>query len=288
MCYTGVTHVTKLFFHLGESSRNLNSLPSLRQMLPALAASLAFAPPGGVARATAVHRSSAATMGFLDGVKASPPASLFSFCSDDTRRSVLFADNLAASVLSLPTRASGEAVCAVDSCAQTITSPPRLSTVFFTFSRLSYRESNTQPLAFPTNAVRVLRQDAFGSGGDKPLVTEDRVTPFDRWLGLDKDLVEGPQVDETASYIDPLDVSNYAAYDLAKPMGIAFVENEGECGGVFVEEVLESGSANGVGVAARDQLVAVDGTLVMGLEFDAALDAIKVTTTLPPREPPPF
>lgn len=272
----------------GESSRNLNSLPSLRQMLPALAASLAFAPPGGVARATAVHRSSAATMGFLDGVKASPPASLFSFCSDDTRRSVLFADNLAASVLSLPTRASGEAVCAVDSCAQTITSPPRLSTVFFTFSRLSYRESNTQPLAFPTNAVRVLRQDAFGSGGDKPLVTEDRVTPFDRWLGLDKDLVEGPQVDETASYIDPLDVSNYAAYDLAKPMGIAFVENEGECGGVFVEEVLESGSANGVGVAARDQLVAVDGTLVMGLEFDAALDAIKVTTTLPPREPPPF
>lgn len=159
-------------------------------MLPALAASLAFAPPGGVARATAVHRSSAATMGFLDGVK-----------------------------------------------------------------------------------------DAFGSGGDKPLVTEDRVTPFDRWLGLDKDLVEGPQVDETASYIDPLDVSNYAAYDLAKPMGIAFVENEGECGGVFVEEVLESGSANGVGVAARDQLVAVDGTLVMGLEFDAALDAIKGSET---------
>ena len=147
---------SSFFIYLkGESSRNLNSLPSLRQMLPALAASLAFAPPGGVARATAVHRSSAATMGFLDGVKASPPASLFSFCSDDTRRSVLFADNLAASVLSLPTRASGEAVRAVARCAQTITSPPRLSTVFFTFSRLSYRESNTRPLAFPTSILYV-------------------------------------------------------------------------------------------------------------------------------------
>ena len=152
----GEVCVGSFFIYLkGESSRNLNSLPSLRQMLPALAASLAFAPPGGVARATAVHRASATTMGFLDGVKASPPASLFSFCSDDTRRSVLFADNLAASVLSLPTRASGEAVRAVARCAQTITSPPRLSTVFFTFSRLSYRESNTRPLAFPTSILYV-------------------------------------------------------------------------------------------------------------------------------------
>ena len=99
-------------------------------MLPALAASLAFAPPGGVARATAVHRASATTMGFLDGVKASPPASLFSSCSDDTRRSLLFAHNLAASVLSLPTRASGEAVCAVALFAQILTFPPRLSTWF--------------------------------------------------------------------------------------------------------------------------------------------------------------
>ena len=136
VCVTQVyiPNLSSFFIYLkGESSRNLNSLPSLRQMLPALAASLAFAPPGGVARATAVHRASATTMGFLDGVKASPPASLFSSCSDDTRRSLLFADNLAASVLSLPTRASGEAVRAVARCAQTITSPPRLSTVFSTF-----------------------------------------------------------------------------------------------------------------------------------------------------------
>lgn len=117
-------------------------------------------------------------------------------------------------------------------------------------------------------------KDAFGSGGDKPMVSDDRVTPFDRWLGLDKDLVDQPQADQSVKYVDPLDTANYAVYELSKPMGLAFVENEVECGGVFVEEVLESGSANGCGVAPRDQLVAVDKTLVLGWDCDNALEAI--------------
>ena len=50
-------------------------------------------------------------------------------------------------------------------------------------------------------------KDAFSAGGagDKPLVAADRVTPFDRWMGLDKALVDAEegQMDESASYIDP-------------------------------------------------------------------------------------
>ena len=38
-------------------------------------------------------------------------------------------------------------------------------------------------------------KDAFTTGNDKPIVSEDRVTPFDRWLGLDKDLTAPEQAD---------------------------------------------------------------------------------------------
>ena len=81
-------------------------------------------------------------------------------------------------------------------------------------------------------------KDAFGGGGDKPLVAADRVTPFDRWLGLDKDLEAelNDGVDQDVTYVDPSDASNYVSLSLVKPMGIAFVENEGGCGGVFVDE----------------------------------------------------
>eukprot|EP00965_Chrysotila_dentata_P227453 6196029-Pleurochrysis_carterae.AAC.1 len=51
--------------------------------------------------------------------------------------------------------------------------------------------------------------------------------PFDRWLGLDKDLVEEEsQSVQSVTYVDPTDTSNYVTVSLAKPMGIAFVENE--------------------------------------------------------------
>ena len=84
-------------------------------------------------------------------------------------------------------------------------------------------------------------KDAFGAkqgDSDKPLVAADRVTPFDRWLGLDKELVAANEPDKTASYVDPTSVTNYFSSSLTKPMGIAFVENENACGGVYVEDVL--------------------------------------------------
>lgn len=123
-------------------------------------------------------------------------------------------------------------------------------------------------------------KDAFG-GDNKPTVAGDRVTPFDRWLGLDKGLeaVEVEAEGESVTYVDPSDTANYLTAFLAKPMGIAFVENEGGCGGIFVDEVLSSGSAASASpaLARRDQLVAVDTTLVLGAEFDAALGAIQTS-----------
>ena len=120
-------------------------------------------------------------------------------------------------------------------------------------------------------------KDAFG--GDKPIPAADRVTPFDKWLGLDNALVEEETPDESAAYIDPNDVANYFSVSLGKPMGIAFVENEGG-GGVYVDEVLSEGSAASLSTKLEkgDQLVGVDATLVAGSDFDGALDIIKGTT----------
>ena len=117
-------------------------------------------------------------------------------------------------------------------------------------------------------------KDAFGQG-DKPLVAADRVTPFDKWMGLDKELVDAQRPDETAAYIDPSDRANYVSYTLSKPMGIAFVENEGGCGGVYVDKVLDTGSAAGTSLAQGDQLVAVgSSTAVLGASLDAVLEAV--------------
>merc|ERR1711972_1108976 len=60
-------------------------------------------------------------------------------------------------------------------------------------------------------------------------------------------------------------------------MGITFVENDGECGGVCVEKVSETGSAFSAtpAIKANDQLVAVDGDLVFGKDYDSAIGMIK-------------
>lgn len=124
-------------------------------------------------------------------------------------------------------------------------------------------------------------KDAFGaSGAEKPLVAADRVTPFDRWMGLDKALVDEETPDETAAYIDPTDKTNYFSVMLPKPMGIAFVENEKDCGGVFVDEIMAEGSASSEAapLLSGDQLVGVDTTSVIGSDFDTAIDAIKGTS----------
>jgi len=121
-------------------------------------------------------------------------------------------------------------------------------------------------------------KDAFATtSSEKPPVAADRVTPFDRWLGLDKDLEEAEDTTKQVTFIDPNNVENYVSTSLAKPMGIAFTENEGECGGICIDEVLEEGSAasSSTPLLAGDQLVAVDSALVLGASFDDALDAIK-------------
>ena len=122
---------------------------------------------------------------------------------------------------------------------------------------------------------------AFSSSfGDKPIPSADLVTPFDRWLGLDKREIEENQPDATKAYIDPSSAANYLSASLVKPMGLAFVENVGGCGGVFVDEVMAEGSAasSATTVVKGDQLVAVDSTLVLGVGFDFALDAIKASS----------
>lgn len=82
-------------------------------------------------------------------------------------------------------------------------------------------------------------KEAFGSQ-EKPLVAADRVTPFDRWLGLDKELVaaEAPKQGSAFTYVDPSNVANYLTAELTKPMGIAFVENDSPCGGIYVDSLL--------------------------------------------------
>ena len=120
-------------------------------------------------------------------------------------------------------------------------------------------------------------KDVFA--GDKPVVAADRVTPFDRWLGLDKDLMES-EAPKTAVFIDPTDAANYFSVELAKPMGIAFVDNDGECGGVYVDQVLAEGSASSekAPLVKYDQLVGVDTSSVHGADFDTALDTIKAAS----------
>lgn len=100
---------------------------------------------------------------------------------------------------------------------------------------------------------------------------EDRITPIDRWLGIDKAVGAAP----VSKFVDPRAQENYRLFSLAKPMGIKFIENE-DGKGIAVEELVATGSAaaGGVDVLPGDQLVAVDGEMVLGYDFDAALGTI--------------
>lgn len=119
-------------------------------------------------------------------------------------------------------------------------------------------------------------KDKFSPTTKPTAVGGDLVTPFDRWLGNDKsaatEAVERGVT--TTTYKDPNDVANYLTVSLAKPMGIAFVENPSKDKGLVVDEVLPTGSAasSTTPILSGDQLVAVDSTLVLGLDFDTGLD----------------
>merc|ERR1712008_662457 len=63
-----------------------------------------------------------------------------------------------------------------------------------------------------------------------------------------------------ATFVDPNELTSYFTVALTKPMGIAFVENAGDCKGLVVEEVMDTGSAaaSEKSIISGDQLVAGD------------------------------
>ena len=72
-----------------------------------------------------------------------------------------------------------------------------------------------------------------------------------------------------------MDVSNYIAVDLAKPMGIVFEENYEEYGGIFVQSLKKDSTAAAVLHQLGNQLVlGVNVFKVSGKAFDEALSAL--------------
>merc|ERR1719384_3087889 len=94
---------------------------------------------------------------------------------------------------------------------------------------------------------------------------------------------EGQQVSgsqEPDNFIDSMDISNYIAVSLEKPMGITFEENDEDFGGIFVVSLSEDGAAEKDGkVKPGDQLVLVNSDKVSGLKFEEALGKIVEATT---------
>ena len=77
------------------------------------------------------------------------------------------------------------------------------------------------------------------------------------------------------NFVDAMDPVNYVTVSLKKPMGIVFEENDKPDGGIYVSEVKEGGIAEQDGsIKTGDQLVAVNGGKVYGIDFDSALGAI--------------
>mmetsp|Transcript_7061 Transcript_7061/g.20767 ORF Transcript_7061/g.20767 Transcript_7061/m.20767 type:complete len:214 (+) Transcript_7061:135-776(+) len=121
-------------------------------------------------------------------------------------------------------------------------------------------------------------KDAFSQ--ETTILDEDRVTPFDRWLGIDvrSEDAKGADFAVPDDFVDSMDEANYVTVELPKPMGIVFEENDPSSGGVFVASLAEGGAAAAdARLAPGDQLVAVGGTLCKGADFDACLSAIQAS-----------
>ena len=115
---------------------------------------------------------------------------------------------------------------------------------------------------------------------DAGILDEDRVTPFDRWLGIDV-RSEDSKAEEFGvpdDFVDSMDEANYVSVKLSKPMGIVFEENDPSTGGVFVASLADGGAAaENASVKPGDQLVAVGDALCKGKDFDACLGAIQAS-----------
>lgn len=122
-------------------------------------------------------------------------------------------------------------------------------------------------------------KDAFSQ--DVSIVEDDRITPFDRWLGIDVRSEESKKAQFAVpdDFVDSMDESNYVIAHLPKPMGIVFEENDPSDGGVFVASLANDGAAaKDATLQAGDQLVAVGDTCLKGSDFDGCLDAIAKST----------
>ena len=123
-------------------------------------------------------------------------------------------------------------------------------------------------------------KDAFSQ--DAGILDEDRVTPFDRWLGIDV-RSEDSKAEEFGvpdDFVDSMDEANYVSVKLSKPMGIVFEENDPSSGGVFVASLADSGAAAAdATLKPGDQLIAVGAMLCKGSDFDTCLGAIQASET---------
>jgi hypothetical protein len=117
---------------------------------------------------------------------------------------------------------------------------------------------------------------------DTPILDEDRVTPFDRWMGIDvvgqeKDMGDSFAVPD--NFVDSMDEANYIVVDIPKPMGIVFEENDPKVGGVFVASLTEDGAASAdATLKPGDQLVAIANANYKGADFDTCVGAIGKAT----------
>merc|ERR1719506_2221630 len=108
-------------------------------------------------------------------------------------------------------------------------------------------------------------KDAFSQ--ETPILDEDRVTPFDRWLGIDvrSEDTKAGDFAVPADFVDSMDEANYVTVALPKPMGIVFEENDPSSGGVFVASLADAGAAaTDARLEPGDQLVAVGAMLCKG------------------------
>ena len=117
-------------------------------------------------------------------------------------------------------------------------------------------------------------KDAFSAEDADMAIDQDRETPFDRWMGISTKAT-AERKKSMSAFVDSMADENYMKAALKKPMGVVFEENDPSSGGVFVASLAADGAAQTEGtLKAGDQLVAVNGSPVLGLSFDDSLEKI--------------
>eukprot|EP00929_Paragymnodinium_shiwhaense_P063117 TRINITY_DN31551_c0_g1_i2.p1 TRINITY_DN31551_c0_g1~~TRINITY_DN31551_c0_g1_i2.p1 ORF type:complete len:259 (+),score=46.02 TRINITY_DN31551_c0_g1_i2:235-1011(+) len=118
-------------------------------------------------------------------------------------------------------------------------------------------------------------RESSGLNQEATLTAEDRVTPLDRWLGLDRGLYTS-DFQTYSDFVDSSDEANYVTVTLQKPLGIEFMENSAADGsGVVVGEVRPGYSAySNDFVRGGYHLIMANDKPVYGLPFEDAIAPI--------------